>query len=120
MVQHECDYLDGVLFPDRLEDNRAFGFREELEASGLLPGAESPAPEQPRGPLDAMRRQLEQHSALEDLGPLFGPQDQGYALAVTGMALAGIFAEQSAGTLCQLQIDLASAPTHPCCIADRW
>ena len=78
MVQHECDHLDGVLFPDRLEDNRAFGFREELEASGLLPGAESPAPEQPRGPLDAMRRQLEQHSALEDLGPLFGPQDQGH------------------------------------------
>ena len=34
------------------------------------------APEVPRGPLDAMRRQLEQHSALEDLGPLFGPQAQ--------------------------------------------
>ncbi|MBC1260758.1 peptide deformylase [Synechococcus sp. BSF8S] len=38
VVQHECDHLDGVLFPDRLEDTRAFGFTDELEASGLLPG----------------------------------------------------------------------------------
>ncbi|MCP9801875.1 peptide deformylase [Synechococcus sp. RedBA-s] len=25
VVQHECDHLDGRLFPDRLEDTRAFG-----------------------------------------------------------------------------------------------
>lgn len=37
VVQHECDHLDGVLFPDRLEDPTTFGFTEELQASGLLP-----------------------------------------------------------------------------------
>ena len=37
VVQHECDHLDGVLFPDRIEDHRAFGFTEELERAGLLP-----------------------------------------------------------------------------------
>ena len=37
----------------------------------------SAPPEKPLGILDAMRLQLEQHSALEDLGPLFGPQAQG-------------------------------------------
>ena len=36
VVQHECDHLDGVLFVDRLEDSRAFGFTEELQAAGLL------------------------------------------------------------------------------------
>ena len=39
---------------------------------------ESASPGKPQGPLDAMRRQLEQHSALEDLGPLFGPKAQGH------------------------------------------
>ncbi|CAK6701063.1 hypothetical protein VB734_08295 [Synechococcus sp. BA-124 BA4] len=38
---------------------------------------DSPLHQKPQGPLDAMRRQLEEHSALEDLGPLFGPQAQG-------------------------------------------
>jgi hypothetical protein len=38
---------------------------------------ESAPPEEPRGTLEVMRRQLEQHSPLEDLGPLFGPQAQG-------------------------------------------
>ena len=41
---------------------------------------ESAASGKPRGTLDAMRRQLEQHSALEDLGPLFGPKAQGQGL----------------------------------------
>lgn len=36
VVQHECDHLDGVLFPDRLGDPHAFGFSEELQAAGLL------------------------------------------------------------------------------------
>ena len=36
VVQHECDHLDGVLFPDRLDDPRMFGFSDELEAAGLL------------------------------------------------------------------------------------
>lgn len=37
VVQHECDHLDGLLFPDRLSDPTAFGFIPELEAAGLIP-----------------------------------------------------------------------------------
>lgn len=36
VVQHECDHLDGILYPQRIRDLRAFGFRDELEASGLM------------------------------------------------------------------------------------
>ncbi|HET7133659.1 MAG TPA: peptide deformylase [Gammaproteobacteria bacterium] len=36
VVQHECDHLDGILYPQRIEDLRAFGFVEELVASGAL------------------------------------------------------------------------------------
>jgi len=39
VVQHECDHLDGVLYPDRIEDRHRFGFIDELRASGL-PGAD--------------------------------------------------------------------------------
>jgi peptide deformylase len=37
VLQHECDHLDGVLFPDRLSTPTAFGFIPELEAAGLIP-----------------------------------------------------------------------------------
>jgi peptide deformylase len=37
VLQHECDHLDGVLFPDRLRDPQAFGFIPELQAAGLIP-----------------------------------------------------------------------------------
>lgn len=30
VVQHECDHLDGVLYPQRIRDLRKFGFEEEL------------------------------------------------------------------------------------------
>jgi peptide deformylase len=30
VVQHECDHLDGVLYPMRIRDLRDFGFTEEL------------------------------------------------------------------------------------------
>ncbi len=36
VVQHECDHLDGILYPQRIEDPTAFGFIEELAASGAL------------------------------------------------------------------------------------
>jgi len=36
VVQHECDHLDGVLYPQRIEDFETFGFIEELEASGAF------------------------------------------------------------------------------------
>jgi peptide deformylase len=39
VVQHECDHLDGVLYPERIGDLRSFGFTEELMASGALPTA---------------------------------------------------------------------------------
>jgi peptide deformylase len=36
VVQHECDHLDGVLYPDRIRDFTRFGFIEELLANGVL------------------------------------------------------------------------------------
>lgn len=30
VVQHECDHLDGILYPMRIRDFRSFGFTEEL------------------------------------------------------------------------------------------
>lgn len=34
VVQHECDHLDGVLYPQRIRDMRLFGFEDELFAAG--------------------------------------------------------------------------------------
>jgi peptide deformylase len=34
VVQHECDHLDGVLYPQRMRNLTAFGFVEELQQSG--------------------------------------------------------------------------------------
>ena len=39
VVQHECDHLDGILYPQRIEDLTSFGFQEELIASGVLQAA---------------------------------------------------------------------------------
>ena len=30
VVQHECDHLDGILYPQRITDMRNFGFEEEM------------------------------------------------------------------------------------------
>ena len=30
VVQHECDHLDGILYPQRIKDMSQFGFKEEL------------------------------------------------------------------------------------------
>ena len=35
VVQHECDHLDGVLYPMRVEDMRDFGFEDQLSFLGL-------------------------------------------------------------------------------------
>lgn len=32
VVQHECDHLDGILFPSRIKDWRFFGFEDELKS----------------------------------------------------------------------------------------
>jgi peptide deformylase len=34
VVQHECDHLDGILYPMRLKDMRLFGFQDVLFPSG--------------------------------------------------------------------------------------
>ncbi len=31
LVQHECDHLDGILYPQRMEDHRLLVFAEELQ-----------------------------------------------------------------------------------------
>lgn len=36
VVQHECDHLDGILYPQRITKMSSFGFTEELENNGLL------------------------------------------------------------------------------------
>ena len=36
IIQHECDHLDGILYPDRIADPEMFGFIEELKAAGLI------------------------------------------------------------------------------------
>lgn len=40
VVQHECDHLDGILYPMRIRDLRKFGFNE-----ALFPGQDLPAEE---------------------------------------------------------------------------
>jgi peptide deformylase len=37
VVQHECDHLDGILYPMRVRDFRKFGFIEELFPGQALP-----------------------------------------------------------------------------------
>ena len=38
VVQHECDHLDGLLYPMRIRDFRHFGFTEALFPDGALAG----------------------------------------------------------------------------------
>lgn len=35
VVQHECDHLDGILYPKRMTDLSGFGFVEEMTRKGL-------------------------------------------------------------------------------------
>ncbi len=37
VVQHECDHLDGILYPMRIRDFRKFGFNEVLFPDGGVP-----------------------------------------------------------------------------------
>jgi peptide deformylase len=43
VVQHECDHLDGILYPQRLADPRMFGFVDEMKKA--LGGVDEPEPE---------------------------------------------------------------------------
>ena len=38
VVQHECDHLDGILYPMRVRDFSRFGFTDELFPEGNAPG----------------------------------------------------------------------------------
>ncbi len=38
VVQHECDHLDGILYPMRIRDLTQFGFEDELARSGRAGG----------------------------------------------------------------------------------
>jgi peptide deformylase len=38
IVQHECDHLDGILYPMRVRDFTRFGFTEELFPDGSVAG----------------------------------------------------------------------------------
>ncbi|MCW9034426.1 MAG: peptide deformylase [Rhodospirillales bacterium] len=35
VIQHECDHLEGVLYPQRIEDMTTFGFSEEIRKYAL-------------------------------------------------------------------------------------
>ena len=35
VVQHECDHLDGILYPQRIEDLRYFGYLDALDQHGV-------------------------------------------------------------------------------------
>ena len=37
VVQHECDHLDGILYPQRMTDMRLFGFNATLEGVAQMP-----------------------------------------------------------------------------------
>jgi len=36
VVQHECDHLDGILYPTRIRDMRRFGFTEALDLPDVV------------------------------------------------------------------------------------
>lgn len=36
VVQHECDHLDGVLYPQRIKDMRQFGYLDTLVEKGVI------------------------------------------------------------------------------------
>lgn len=43
VVQHECDHLDGILYPLRIKDMRYFGFTDELLTEGSLGNPTQPS-----------------------------------------------------------------------------
>jgi len=44
VVQHECDHLHGILYPQRMSDMRRFGFTDDLQNAGVLDSAFSDTP----------------------------------------------------------------------------
>ena len=50
VVQHECDHLDGILYPQRMEDFTQFGFEPEMTERLLGASGEDLAPTCPLPP----------------------------------------------------------------------
>jgi len=48
VIQHECDHLDGVLYPWRITNLQQFGFVEELRQHGVM--TSEPRPEEAQRP----------------------------------------------------------------------
>jgi peptide deformylase len=46
VVQHECDHLDGILYPMRMPDLSLLGFEEEMSRYPLQSSAGSPEEEE--------------------------------------------------------------------------
>jgi peptide deformylase len=46
-VQHECDHLDGILYPMRMEDLSLFGFADEVNRNKALLARPNLEPEEP-------------------------------------------------------------------------
>jgi peptide deformylase len=42
VVQHECDHLDGILYPQRMTDLTLFGFVSEMNRSRAATGPTRP------------------------------------------------------------------------------
>ena len=47
VIQHECDHLDGLLYPLRITDLQQFGFVGELQQSGRMQPGPRPCPPEP-------------------------------------------------------------------------
>jgi peptide deformylase len=47
VVQHECDHLDGILYPQRMTDLSLLVFADELHRSTVADGEEGPSAEEP-------------------------------------------------------------------------
>jgi len=45
VVQHECDHLDGILYPQRMKDMRLFGFMDEMKKGMERPNERKPGSE---------------------------------------------------------------------------
>jgi len=46
VVQHECDHLDGVLYPQRISDMRKFGYNDEMKKSIIAEDDKEPVEEE--------------------------------------------------------------------------
>ena len=63
IVQHECDHLDGILYPARMADPTTLGFLDELVAAGRMPARVPVKPKAYARGTTGLLRRLEKLSA---------------------------------------------------------